>query len=279
MPLLVAGLTAVLWGAADFLGGLAAASWRAIRVGAAAQAAGVGLLLPVLPFLDVDGLAGADIGWGVTAGCTGAVGITLLYRALAIGPMNVAAPTTAVVGAAVPAAAGLALGERPGGLALAGVALAIAAVGMIGSSPAGSSRGIGRSVLPTAALGGIGLGLTGVAFAQTGPAAGLWPAFAAKCASAVILAAAVLLSRGPAGSHAGRGLGLSLAAGAVDVIATALFLIALQRGSLVLVSVIASLYPASTVLLARVALRETIGRLQGAGLVAAAAAVALIAAS
>jgi drug/metabolite transporter (DMT)-like permease len=151
---------------------------------------------------------------------------------------------------------------------------------MIGSSPRESSRdGIGRKVLATAVLSGIGLGLTGVAFAQTPETAGIWPAFAAKTSSAVILGAALLLSRGSAGAASGRGLGLSLAAGAVDVIATVLFLIALQRGLLVLVSVIASLYPASTVLLARMALRETIGRVQAAGLGIAAAAVALIAAS
>jgi len=97
MPLLLAGVTAALWGAADFLGGLSAASWRAMRAGAVAQAVGVAVLLPVLPFLETDRLTAADIGWGAGAGVGGALGITLLYRALATGPMNVAAPTTAVV--------------------------------------------------------------------------------------------------------------------------------------------------------------------------------------
>ncbi|HLB61619.1 MAG TPA: EamA family transporter [Actinomycetota bacterium] len=280
MPLLLAGVTAALWGAADFLGGLSAASWRAMRAGAVAQAVGVAVLLPVLPFLETDRLTAADIGWGAGAGVGGALGITLLYRALATGPMNVAAPTTAVVGAAVPVAAGLALGERPGGLALLGVVLAIAAVGMIGSSPTGLSEEVqGWRVVPMAALAGVGLGLTGVAFAQTSESAGIWPAFAAKLSAALLLAVAILASRGGTDANARRGLGLSLSAGVVDVVATALFLVALQRGSLVLVSVIASLYPATTVVLARFALRETIGRVQGMGLALAAVAVALIAVS
>jgi drug/metabolite transporter (DMT)-like permease len=200
-----------------------------------------------------------------------------------MGPMNVAAPTVGVVTAAVPAAIGLLQGERPSGVELAGVGLAVVAVAIVGGSgePEASSRPAGGrridAVLVVAGLAGVGLGLANVAFAQTSPDAGLWPVVAAKLAAAGLLWSIVLATRGPADVPGSRRNVLFAAwTGVVDAGATMSVALALQRGSLVLVSVLASLFPAVTVVLARVVLDERIGRVRGFGLVLAGVAVVMM---
>jgi drug/metabolite transporter (DMT)-like permease len=225
-----------------------------------------------------------DLAWGAFAGVTSAIGATLLYRSLAIGPMNVAAPTVAVVTAIVPAGVGLAQGERPTAVALAGVGLAIVAVAVVGGSSApgqatsrrGGVRRLDR-VVAIAAAAGVGLGLANVAFAQTSPDAGLWPVAATKLVAGVALWSYVLLAPQASDRPASRrNVVFAVWTGVVDAGATMSVALALQRGSLVLVSVLASLFPAVTVLLARVVLEERIGRLRALGLALALAAVAMI---
>lgn len=279
MPIALAGLASILWGTADFLGGLAASGWRAERVAAISQLVGLGTLLVLAPAITGTLAPGQDLAWGAAAGITGAVGATLLYRSLAIGPMNVAAPTVAVIVAIVPAAVGLVQGERPGALALTGVGLAILAVAMVGgaSAPGPTEPRPSARVIAIAAAAGLALGLANVAFAQTSAESGLWPVTAAKLVAAIILWSAVLASRASGDtSTSRRNVRIAVWTGLVDVAATAALAVALQRGSLVLVSVLGSLFPAVTVLLARVVLDERIGRLQAVGLALALAAVAMI---
>lgn len=279
MPIALAGLASLLWGTADFLGGLAASGWRAERVAAISQVVGLGVLLVLAPAITGPLAPGPDLAWGAAAGIAGAVGATLLYRSLAIGPMNVAAPTIAVVVAIVPAAVGLVQGERPGTLALAGVALAIVAVAMVGSASAPGPTELRPSVrvLVLAAAAGLTLGLANVAFAQTSEESGLWPVTATKLVAGVILWSLVLATRVSDGSSAPRrNVRLALWTGLVDVAATTALLLALQRGSLVIVSVLGSLFPAVTVVLARFVLQERIARLQAVGLALALAAVVMI---
>ncbi|HXF36753.1 MAG TPA: EamA family transporter, partial [Actinomycetota bacterium] len=167
MALLLGALAGVSYGVADFLGGLASSAWRPERVVAAVQGVGIVVALAVLPFVG-SVLAPADVAWGAAAGVAGGLGIVALYRALALGPMNVAAPVAAVVGSVVPVAMGLASGERPGPIAAAGVAFGIVAVSLVGSSPhAEAGGGPRRRVALVAALAGLGLGAATVAFGQT----------------------------------------------------------------------------------------------------------------
>lgn len=277
VPLLMAGLAGVAYGVADFLGGLASTALRAERVVIVAQVLGLALTLVALPVVAASP-SGADLAWGAAAGVCGGVGIAALYRALAIGPMNVAAPTAAVVGSVVPVGVGLSLGERPGRVALAGVACAILAVWLVGSAThPDASPGRGRRAALVGALAGVGLGLATVAFGRTSEVAGLWPLVAAKAVAAGLLLPVAGVG-GRRGSWEGRGVRLALGAGLADALATILLVLAAQRGPLSLVGVLVSLYPASTVVLARLVLGERVGRAQAVGLGLAAAAVALIAA-
>jgi drug/metabolite transporter (DMT)-like permease len=280
MPNALAGLGSVLWGTADFLGGFAAAGWRAERVAGLSNVIGFVLLLALAPVATGALPPGPELAWGVAAGAIGGVGAALLYRSLAMGPMNVAAPTVGVVTAAVPAAIGLLQGERPSGVELAGVGLAVVAVAIVGASGEPANPAGGRridAVLIVAGLAGVGLGLANAAFAQTSPEAGLWPVVVAKLVAATLLGSFAFATSRPGDAPASRrNVVFAAWTGVVDAGATMSVALALQRGSLVLVSVLASLFPAVTVLLARVVLEERIGRLRAFGLVLAAAAVVMM---
>ena len=283
MPLLMAGVAAVSFGVADFLGGIAATRWQAESVGATAQAVGLPLLLPLLVVFPGGGPSTEIILWGILAGVTAGIGITLLYRALAAGPMNVAAPTAAVVASILPVSTGLALGERPGVLALIGVACGIVAVAVVGTTAPPSIEGARarrslRTVL-VAVGAGLGLGGAAIAFGQTSPDSGLWPLAVARVVATALLLTVSLGSGGLRGSVPHSGLRLTVATGAVDAVGSVFLVLALQRGLLSLVPVIASLYPVGTVLLARITLNERLGRAQALGLGLAGLAVTLIAAS
>ena len=278
----MAGVAAVSFGVADFLGGIAATRWQAESVGATAQAVGLPLLLPLLVVFHGGGPSTEIILWGILAGVTAGIGITLLYRALAAGPMNVAAPTAAVVASILPVSTGLALGERPGVLALIGVACGIVAVAVVGTAPPSIQGAPPRRSLRTVVVAvgaGLGLGGAAIAFGQTSPDSGLWPLVVARVVATALLLTVSLGSGGLRGSVSRSGLRLAVATGAVDAVGSVFLVLALQRGLLSLVPVIASLYPVGTVLLARITLNERLGRAQALGLGFAGLAVTLIAAS
>lgn len=203
MPNALAGLASLLWGTADFLGGFAAARWRAERVALVSQTIGLVLIGVLAPVLTGPVAPTEDLLWGAGAGASGAFGAVLLYRALSIGPMNAAAPTIAVVTAIVPALVGFAQGERPSTLAVSGVVVGVVAVAMIGgaSGPGpGEPRATPR-VLAMSALSGIGLGLANACFAQTAEGSGLWPVVATKVVAFFLIGVFVLVT---AASRGGR---------------------------------------------------------------------------
>ena len=278
LPVVLAGLASTLWGTSDFLGGFATKGWRAERVALISQAIGFVLLVGLAPIVTGTLAPAGDLAWGAAAGASGAIGAVLLYHALAIGPMNAAAPTIAIVTAIVPAAIGLAQGERPSTLALLGVALAVIAVALVGGAPPPgreSTRATTR-VLMISAASGVGLGLANACFAQTAASSGLWPVVVTKIVALLAIGAFVVFAVRDGTSASPRNVRFAVATGFVDASATATISIALQRGSLVLVSVLGSLFPAVTVVLARTFLRERIGPLQAVGIVLALVAVALI---
>jgi drug/metabolite transporter (DMT)-like permease len=222
-----------------------------------------------------------DVSWGLAAGSVGVVGVILLYRGLAIGPMSVVAPLTAVLSAIVPVVVGVIRGERPGVAALCGVALALPAMVLIGrESDARGGAPVSRRALLTALAAGVSFGGFYVLLAQTGSDGGAWPLVGQRAASVAILLGltGVAVRRGTPALPHGRAMGLAIVAGITDFVANLTYVLATHRGLLALVAVLSSLYPAATLVLARAVLRERLARGQLGGLLLAAVAVALIAA-
>src|SRR5688572_17664095 len=274
--------SAVLYGSADFFGGLTARRANTIATVFVSQAVGLILLLLVLPFLPAASVSSRDWVWGFVAGLSGGIGVALLYRALAVGSMAVVAPTTAVIAAMIPVLFGFALGERLRLLTWSGVALALVAIGLVSRAPSQADSPAGhrkpRAWPPgfgLALLSGVAVGIFFLSLARTTTAAGMWPLVAARIATLLLFGSIALV--------AGRTLLMSRAAavtavtgGALDMAANALYMTAARVGPLSIVVTLASLYPASTVLLARLVLGERLSAVQMAGIVCALAAVLII---
>lgn len=282
MAVLLGLLVAATYGAGDFFGGLSSKKASVSAVVVLSQAMG----LPLLAVLVV--VAGGDpsaraLALGGAAGAVGGVGLTCLYRGLSIGRMSVVAPITAVGAAVVPVAWGLVQGERPGPAASVGVVLAIVAVGLIsrtgdevvdGTHDAVSDP---RAYLLLAVVAGVAFGTVFVLLAETGDDAGFWPLVAGRLSSITLLAIGGLVARQSFSPGSRAALAPIAAAGILDMAANALYLLAARRGLLALVAVLSSLYPASTVLLARLVLKERLIPVQVVGLALAGAGVLLIA--
>ena len=287
MAVVLALLTALSYGTADFLGGLLTKRSTVLAVTFFSQLTGLVFLAVALAFSGGE-LSPAAIWWGLGTGVCGAAGVPLLYRGLATGRMNIVAPTTALIAAGVPVVVGLALGDRPGALALIGVGGALIAVALIASGQTapdpptlvsgGPSPGSPRP--RHGMLDAIGAGsMFGTAFVfldQTPDDSGLWPLVAARLATTVLIGVACLAIRKPPGIRSGTA-GTLVAVGALDAVANVSFLLAVREGLLSIVGVLSSLYPAATVVLARVVLKERATAVQGVGLLLAIASVAMIA--
>ena len=269
--------SAVLYGAGDFTGGLTTRRAGTIPVVIYSQASGLVLLAILLPFLPEASPTGRDWLWGAVAGLAGGVGVALLYRALAIGTMSVVAPTTAVCAVAIPVVAAILMGERPSRLAVAGIILGVVSILLVSRQTvdAKSENDGKRSGLGTALASGIAIGFFLLSFAQTDSTAGMWPLLAARMVSVTLFGLMALARRSPMRMEMPVFL-LVLLAGILDMAANALYLIAVRIGPLSIVVTLASLYPASTVLLARIVLRERLNFWQLSGVVCALAAVVLI---
>jgi drug/metabolite transporter (DMT)-like permease len=276
VAVLLALASAVVYGMADFCGGLATRRATAFGVVALSQGAGLTSLLVLLPWLGGNPTV-ADLGWGAAAGVAGAAGLVLFYRALAGGVMSVVAPVTAVSAAALPVLGGLALGERMPWWAVVGIGLALVAVVLVAAEEGlGSLRRARPASLVPALAAGAGFGLFFVLLDRTREAAALGPLVGARVVS-VALVAVLALAAGRSLRVPRAVLPIVLLAGVADMAANALFLLATQQGQLAITGVLASLYPVSTVVLAQVVLRERLAGTQVAGLAAAGAAVVLIA--
>jgi len=265
---------AILYGVSDFAGGLASRKKTTLVVFFFAQAAGLVALATIQALLPAATPTRTDVLWGAAAGLTGGVGVALLYHALAIGAMAVVAPTTAVCAVAIPVVISVLLGERPSPLGIAGIALAIGAIILVsherGAKGAASSRGIGIALAS-----GVLIGLFFVSLARTERAAALWPLVVARVLSVAVFGALLLARRQPLGMPA-RVAALTLVCGVLDALANTLYLLATREGRLSVVVTLASLYPAATVLLARLFLRERLNPWQRAGVLGALGAFVLI---
>lgn len=276
-------LAALTYGASDFAGGLATRRASAITAVVFSQFTGLLLLFAVLPFTWESGPTAHALRWGALAGLAGGAGVTLLYRGLAVGRMSVVAPVTALLAAALPVLIGLFAGERPSALATAGVAVALVAIVLVSSAAEAPVEGpdrrrprlLARPGLLEAIGSGTGFGLFFALLGQAGDSSPVWPLLATK-ASSLGLLLALAIGRGSTLRPPPGTVRLMFAAGALDITANAAFVLATRASLLSLASVLTSLYPATTILCARVFLHERLTAVQRIGLAAAAIGVVLI---
>ncbi|WP_030690517.1 EamA family transporter [Streptomyces globisporus] len=275
IALLLALGSSLAYGCADFLGGLGARKAHVLRTVLIAAPTSLAVELLLWPFLGASFDAGA-LGWGAASGVASAAAFALLYRTLAIGPMNVLSPVTALVSAMLPVGVGLLQGERLGATGLIGLPLALAAVVLVSAGHGSGTARPSRTALLLALGAGAAIALQLVFLHQAPSDSGVAPLIVGRAvSSAVTLAAAAVLYR-RLGSER-PAYALSAAAGVLDSVANLLFLLAARGGDLAVVAVITALYPAGTVLLARGVLAERIHRGQLLGLGTAAVAVSLLA--
>ncbi|WP_053642684.1 MULTISPECIES: EamA family transporter [unclassified Streptomyces] len=275
IALLLALGSSLAYGCADFLGGLGARRAHVLRTVMVAAPASLAVELLLWPFLGASFGPGA-LGWGAASGVASAAAFVLLYRTLALGPMNVLSPVTALVSAVLPVGVGLLQGEHLGTAGLLGLPLALAAVVLLSAGHGAGSARPSRTALLLALGAGAAIALQLVFLHQAPSDSGVAPLIVGRAvSSAVTLTAAGLMYRrlGPEKPA----YAVSAAAGALDSVANLLFLLAVRGGDLAVVAVVTALYPAGTVLLARGVLAERVHRGRLVGLGTAAVAVSLLA--
>jgi drug/metabolite transporter (DMT)-like permease len=280
LALTLALAASAAWGSADFLGGRASRGVGALGVATFSKIAGAaGLAVAVAVAGDVP--SREEAGWAIGAGLFGAVGLVELYRALAIGPMSLVAPLTAC-GGGVPVAAALTAGEVPGPLTSAGLVVAFAGAVIVSRPPDDDAAvpGMKRAALVHSLIAAtaLGLGLTLLQEAAQAPGdATLGLSLAAALTTTTVLVA-ISAARGALTAPPAAFLPAVVGCGVLDVTANVLFAQATAEGQAATVAVLGSLYPLATVLLARAWLGERLSAIQGAGVLAAMAGVAAIAA-
>jgi drug/metabolite transporter (DMT)-like permease len=282
LSLVLALASALTWGAGDFFGGLATRDAKAVSTTLVSQFVGL-LGLVVVCVLGAGGsFVFVDIAWGTTAGLCAVGGLGLFYESMGRGPFGPVASITSVVSGAIPIVVGLALGEKPSLLVLVGVSVAVVAILLI----AGEKRKPGepessRSAMVLALGAGVLFGAYFVLLSRAGSASGLWPLVAGRTAASVALGLTILVlgygKANPAFAPKRHALRLAATAGLLDASANALYFYASRNGLLSVVAVLASMYPVSTILLARVSLRETVSHRRLAGMLVGLFAVSIIA--
>jgi drug/metabolite transporter (DMT)-like permease len=316
---------AVVYGAADFFGGLASRRISALRVTALGALSGV-VLLYLGTFVIAGEWSSEAVVWGALSGVTGTAAIALLYACLAIGPMSILSPLTAVTSAIVPLTWGLASGSQLDPIAYPAFALALVAVVLVGFVPTKEAVRPTVAGLTMATISGILIGAFYILVDQTPDDSGLVPLVANRVVNASIMLTLIVvmavvaarrhvrstdaplavldgthgaphaLGSTPPAPPSGRdgllrasaaalrggwrgGLLLAIVCGALDAIANVIVLVGLRVGDLSVVSVLTALYPAGTIVLAAIVLRERIAAVQWVGLALALAASAMLAAA
>jgi uncharacterized membrane protein len=277
MAILLGLAAALLYGGSDFSGGLASRRMGSLAVNVIGSTASVAVVWVVIAVSGGPAPTLHAVVWGVVGGLGGGVGTLVLYRGLARGQMSVVGPVSAVGAAIVPVVVGVALGERPGLWAVAGVLVALPAIALVAMTDSGPS-GASRSGLLDGLIAGAAFGFLFVALAQAGNGSGLWPVASEQTMALVLAAAVAIGSRTPVRVTV-RGAALPVLAGVSGMVATLLYFVATQQGLLSTVAVLTSLYPGVTVLLARMIVHERFRVAQRIGLGLCALAVVAIAVS
>ncbi|MGW1910365.1 EamA family transporter [Streptomyces sp. NPDC002076] len=275
IALLLALGSSLAYGCADFLGGLGARKAHVLRTVLVAAPASLAVELLLWPVLGASFGSGA-LAWGAASGVASAAAFALLYRTLALGPMNVLSPVTALVSAALPVAVGLLQGEQLTVAGPVGLPLALVAVVLVSAGHGAGSARPSRTALLLALGAGTAIALQLIFLHQAPSGSGVAPLIIGRAVSSAVTLAAAGLLRRRLGTER-PAYAMSAAVGVLDSVANLLFLLAARSGDLTVVAVITALYPAGTVLLARGVLAERIHRGQLVGLGAAAVAVSLLA--
>ena len=275
MGILFALLTAIFYGTCDFSGGIASRRVSYWLVTVAVQAfgllaAGIGVL-----FFPGAGPTGAVVIWGAVSGVGSALGTSALYRGFAVGRMSVVAPLSAVLTAVLPVVAGILFGESLSIVAVVGIVLAIPAIGLVSWHHDADESSHGRAGVLEGIVAGFGFALLFVGLDRAGTHSGAWPLIPGQIVSLLLV---LPFARGLSTSSSAwrSAVPAMVVAGLLSGAANLAFLTATGHGDLAIVAVLASLYPAVTVLLARVFLSERWTRLQAVGLMAATVAVVLV---
>jgi len=275
MAVLLALCSALAYGLSDFLGGILSrrtSAWSVAVVGQSSSA----VCTSLVALLVAGHPAPASFGWGVVAGIGGGTGTGFLYRGFASGRMGVVAPVSAVGAALVPVLTGTVTGERPSTLMWLGILAALPGIWLVSSSPdAPGQRGSLAEGFVDGVLAGLGFGVLFAALGQVPDSAGWWPLAVCQVVSVPAVVTIAVLLRAP-WLPRGRVVRLAVLTGPLGATATAAFLLASQHGFLTVAGILASLYPATTVLLAALVLHERIHRAQGVGLALCAVAVAFV---
>ena len=284
MAVVLALLSAVTFGLSDFIGGMVSRSVSAWSVAVVVQACSA-VSTAVLALLVAGDPTSADFAWALLAGSGSGIGVGFLFRGLGTGRMSVVAPLSAVGAALVPVAIGFAAGERPGTLVSLAIVAAFPGIWLVASGEQPPEEVPGATTTPGPArtssgvldgvLAGLGFGVMFAALGQVPDGAGLWPLTVTQVVST--LAAAGLATALKAPWWPTRAAWRAAPAGPLSAAAVLCFQLATQSGLLTVSSVLASLYPAATVLLAMGLLKERVHARQAVGLVLCGATVTLVA--
>jgi len=285
---LLALAAAVLWGGGDFSGGMgvkqAGGSMRgALRVVLTSHAASFCVLVAIALFRGDRFPQGHPLMWGIAAGVMGGLSLTGFYVALARGAMGVSAAISGLLAAAIPAGVSIAQEGWPGWLRISGFVVAGAAIWMIAAGDNPEAKPVSRETMWLAILSGAGFGAYFAALKFAGAAGVVWPMATARMGSLTtcsLLLLVVTLTGARSTEAAGwlprRAVLWALSTAMLDTSGNMLFIAATRAGRLDVAAVLASLYPASTILLAAWTLHERPTRRQGLGMLVAVAAVIMI---
>ncbi|HTX44653.1 MAG TPA: EamA family transporter [Solirubrobacteraceae bacterium] len=272
--------SSLCWGVSDFVGGLQARTVPLLRVLLISQSFGLECLAVILIIRGAGPPAFVHVWPAIAAGLAGTAALAAFYRALAIGSMSIVAPISAT-GVAVPVVVGIAQGERPAAIQLAGIVAA--SIGVVLASrerseePSPADERTTRITVLLALIAAAGFGSFFVGLRSASHYDVLWALFASRGAGVAALLVATLIVRPPRVKERWRLLPLSAVA-VLDLGANGLYAVATRHGLLAEVAVGSSLYPLATVVLARIVLGERVHRLQEVGIAVAIAGVAMIAA-
>lgn len=272
MSIVLAALSSLLWGSADFFGGLLTKRLSVYAVVGASQA--FGLVAVTVFAVAIGGFAGepAWIGWSIAAGVSGSLGLLCFYAALASGTMGVVSPIAAL-GAVVPVLTGIVQGEQPSGLALTGIALGL--LGAVAASGPELNSEVGVRPVVLAAVAGLLFGSCFTFLAGGAESSSVMTLWGMRVTSVTAFVVAALVTRSVGGLRPADAPGL-LGVGLGDAGANLLFALATQRGLLSITAAVGSLYPVATVLLAYAVLHERMHRIQIVGVIVALFGVVLI---
>ena len=273
MAVFLSVITAFLYGSGDFLGGVSSRRHPAIQVLITVSLVGALPLLVIAPFIATRANVN-DLVLGAVAGLAGMAGLGLLYRGLARGPMAIFAPITAIVSALFPIIWGLYRGDEQGLQIWFGVAIGIIGIFILSSHPTGENVRVSISVIYEALLAGLGFGLFFSLLSETSTESAPWPIVTGRFSAALVLICVALTRR--VQLRPSSGWIPLIGCGICDTGANVAFLFALRYGQLGPVAVLASLYPAVTVVLARIVLGEQLTKRRLVGLAFAMSTVVLI---